>query len=84
MSQVGRKLPGLQKTSNVTWVFIEVLLDPVTETKGDIIKFYNQVYLERMKEYIITTRKMKLEQGARTPVLNKSNFDALLTPGGRA
>lgn len=37
-----------------------------------------------MKDYILETKKMPLEQGTRTPVLNKSNFAALLTPGGRA
>ena len=36
-----------------------------------------------MKNYIIETKYMTMEQGARTPVLNKSNFEALLTPGGR-
>jgi len=35
-----------------------------------------------MKAYIIVTKTLSLEQGARTPVLNRSNFEALLTPGG--
>lgn len=37
-----------------------------------------------MKEYIIATKNMPMDQGARTPILNRSNFEALLTPGGRA
>lgn len=36
-----------------------------------------------MKNYIIETKHLTMEQGARTPVLNKSNFETLLTPGGR-
>lgn len=36
-----------------------------------------------MKDYLIASRNMPMEQGARTPVLNKSNFSALLTPGGK-
>lgn len=30
----------------------------------------------------MTTKTLTLDQGARTPVLNKSNFQALLTPNG--
>ena len=60
-------------------------MDPSTENpqKIDIIQFYNKVFLDRMKVYILETKKIKLEQGSRTPILNKSNFMALLTPGGR-
>jgi hypothetical protein len=36
-----------------------------------------------MKAYIMVTKNMKLDKGARTPVLSKSNFDVLLTPGNR-
>lgn len=79
---VGNKFSCFQ--TNVQWVLIEVLVDTVKQTKGDIIQFYNAVYLDRMKDYIIATKNMHLEQGARTPILNKSNFAALLTPGGRS
>ena len=51
--------------------------------KIDIIKFYNDVYLEKMKVHILKTKTLTLEQGSRTPILSQSNFDALLTPGGR-
>ena len=33
--------------------------------------------------YILETKKVKLEAGSRTPILNASNFQSLLTPGGR-
>ena len=59
-------------------------MDTEGTRKGDIIKFYNDVYLGRMKEYIIATKNMPMDKGARTPILNRSNFEALLTPGGRA
>jgi hypothetical protein len=36
-----------------------------------------------MKNYIIATINMPMEKGTRTPVLNKSNFTSLLTPGGK-
>ena len=36
-----------------------------------------------MKAYILQTKHLKLEQGSKTPLLNKSSMDALLTPGGR-
>ena len=51
--------------------------------KIDIIKFYNDVYLEKLKVHILKTKTLTLEQGSRTPILSQSNFDALLTPGGR-
>jgi len=35
-----------------------------------------------MKAYMIATKNLTLGQGARTPILTKSNFEALLTPGG--
>ena len=51
--------------------------------KIDIIKFYNDIYLEKMKSHILKTKSLTLDQGSKTPVLSQSNFDALLTPGGR-
>lgn len=36
-----------------------------------------------MKAYILQTKQLKLEQGSKTPLLNKSSMEALLTPGGR-
>lgn len=53
------------------------------QTRNDIITFYNKEYIERMKHYMVCSRSATMEQGARTPVLNKSSFAALLTPGGR-
>ena len=35
-----------------------------------------------MKAHVLKTKTMPLE-GSKTPVLSQSNFDALLTPGGR-
>ena len=60
-------------------------MDPEDENskKIDIIKFYNDVYLEKMKAHILKTKSLTLEQGSKTPVLSQSNFNALLTPGGR-
>lgn len=76
---VGRtRLSQIQ--TNMSWILTEIQLP--NQQKGDIIRFYNELYLPRMKEYIVTTKNMELQQGARTPVLSQSNFDALLTPGG--
>jgi retinoblastoma-like protein 1 len=46
---------SLIKPNSVSWVFVEVLLDhndPESQ-KVDIIQFYNKVYLNRMKAYIL-------------------------------
>lgn len=70
---------------NHNYVLLEVEIHPgghPHETK-DIIYFYNKVFVLRMKDYLIASKYMPMEQGARTPVLNKSNFEALLTPGGK-
>lgn len=76
---------SLIKPTSVSWVFVEVVLDQDDESslKVDIIQFYNRVYLNRMKAYILQTKHLKLEPGSRTPQLNKSSMEALLTPGGR-
>ena len=73
----------MQHATNISWVYVDVLIDPIVGSKGDIISFYNAVYLEKMKIYILATKNMQLEQGARTPVMTKSNFEALLTPSSR-
>ena len=64
------------KSTSVQWVYTEVPLDPESENpiKEDIIQFYNKIFLEKMKVYILETKKVKLEQGSRTPILNASNF----------
>lgn len=31
----------------------------------------------------MATRNMPMDKGTKTPVLNKSNFTSLLTPGGK-
>ena len=54
-----------------------------TPKKIDIIKFYNDVYLDKLKAHILKTKTLTLDQGSKTPVLSQSNFNALLTPGGR-
>jgi retinoblastoma-like protein 1 len=76
---------NLVKPNSVSWVFVEVLLDQADpeSMKVDIIQFYNKVYLNRMKAYIIQTKQAKMDPGSKTPMLNKSSYDALLTPGGR-
>lgn len=38
--------------------------------KVDIIQFYNDVYIEKMKQHLLKTKTLQLEQGSRTPVLN--------------
>ena len=46
---------ALVKPNSVSWVFVEVLLDqnnPESQ-KVDIIQFYNKVFLDRMKAYIL-------------------------------
>jgi len=37
------------------------MIDPSTGSRGDIINFYNSVYLEKMKIYIMATKNMQLE-----------------------
>ena len=56
----------------MSWVFIEVPLNPEDEDvkKIDIIKFYNDVYLEKLKVHILKTKTLTLEQGSRTPILS--------------
>lgn len=52
------------KSSSVSWVYIEVALDPSSDNpqdKIDIIVFYNKVFLDRMKVYILETKKIKLD-----------------------
>ena len=40
---------------------IEVLIDPLQQSKDDIIRFYNAVFLEKMKDYIVQTKSMQLD-----------------------
>ena len=77
---------NISQSSSVSWVYIEVPLNPEHESpkKIDIIKFYNDVYLDKLKAHILKTKTLTLDQGSKTPVLSQSNFNALLTPGGRA
>jgi len=73
------------KSSSVSWVYIEVpyYRDGEEDTVIDIIQFYNKVYLETMKGYIIETKRLEMEKGSLTPVIKNHSFNALLTPGGR-
>mmetsp|Transcript_47630 Transcript_47630/g.62955 ORF Transcript_47630/g.62955 Transcript_47630/m.62955 type:complete len:183 (+) Transcript_47630:1799-2347(+) len=85
LQKSGRWQINISQYNSVSWVYIEVPLNPEDEKpkKIDIIKFYNDVYLEKMKTHILKTKSLQLDQGSKTPVLNQSNFNALLTPGGR-
>lgn len=73
------------KSSSVSWVYIEVpyYRQDEPDTVIDIIQFYNKVYLETMKGYIIETKRLEMDQGSKTPVIKNHSFKALLTPGGR-
>ncbi len=68
----GRFQVNLSLQKSVSWVFVEVPLNPEAENprKVDIIKFYNDVYLAKMKAYILKTKTLVLDEGPRTPVLN--------------
>lgn len=79
-SQIKNRLLG--PIQNHNYILMEVNLSHGSEPR-DIIYFYNSVFIERMKDYILASRHMPMEQGPRTPVLNKSNFTSLLTPGGK-
>ena len=85
LQKSGRWQVNISQSNSVSWVFLEVPLNPNDENSGksDIIKFYNDVYLDKMKAHILKTKTLMLDQGSKTPVLSQSNFDALLTPGGR-
>jgi len=84
LQKSGRWQINISQSNSVSWVYVEVALNPEDDnpTKIDIIKFYNDVYLDKMKTHILKTKSLQLDQGSRTPVLSQSNFDALLTPGG--
>ena len=84
LQKSGRWQVNLSQSNSVSWVYIEVPLNPEdpNPTCIDIIKFYNDVYLDKMKAHVLKTKTMPLE-GSKTPQLSQSNFDALLTPGGR-
>ena len=68
----GRFQVNLSLNNSVSWVFVEVPLDTDSENprKVDIIKFYNDVYLTKMKAYILKTKTLTLDEGSRTPVLS--------------
>lgn len=85
LEKSGRWQVNISQSNSVSWVYIEVPLNPEHENpkKIDIIKFYNDVYLDKLKAHILKTKSLTLDQGSKTPVLSQSNFDALLTPGGR-
>ena len=74
----------MNKSSSVSWVYIEVAIDPESENpeKVDIIQFYNRIFLNKMKVYILQSKKLPKDQSSKTPILNKSNFELLMTPGG--
>lgn len=37
-------------------IYIQVVINPETGEKKDIINFYNDVYIKVMKDYIIATK----------------------------
>lgn len=50
---------------------------------GDVITFYNVVYLVTMKNYALATRKLATKQReCQTPLLHRSSYESLLTPSG--
>jgi hypothetical protein len=55
---------------------MEVLIYPETETKKDIISFYNEVFVKTMRDYIITQRihqnRISIDTQSYTPNLNKT------------
>ena len=69
----------MYKYSSASWVYMEIPLDPESENPEmvDIIKFYNSIYIGRLKEYLLQSKKLPKDQGSKTPNLNKSNFDLL-------
>ena len=85
LQKSGRWQVNISQSNSVSWVYIEVPLNPEQDNpkKIDIIKFYNDVFLLKLKFHILKTKTLTLDQGSKTPVLSQSNFDALLTPGGR-
>jgi len=71
---------------NMTWILIDVPIDVEKDERANIIDFYNKVFLPKMHYNLKALRHVSLEERnigpCLTPVLNKSNLDALLTPGG--
>lgn len=78
-SVVGRTQLSRLET-NTSWILTDIQLS--NNSRVDIIQFYNIEFLPKMRDYILTTKNMVLQQGAKTPVLGQSNYDALLTVGG--
>ena len=72
LQKSGRWQVNISQSNSVSWVFVEVPLNPEADNpdKVDIIKFYNDVFLEKMKAHILKTKTLTLEQGSRTPVLS--------------
>ena len=70
----------------MTWILIDVPIDLEKDERANIIDFYNKVFLPKMHYNLKALRHVSLEERnigpSLTPVLNKSNLDALLTPGG--
>lgn len=75
-------LPGSAGLRNMTWVLIDVPIDVEKGVNANIIDFYNKVFLPRMAESLKASRTVSFEQGSQTPVINRSNLETLLTPGG--
>ena len=60
-TQLRTGITGAMRSNNVSWVFIEVPLNPEVSSrpkKVDIIEFYNKVFLNRMKVYILATKNI--------------------------
>ena len=72
LQKSGRWQVNISQSNSVSWVYIEVPLNPEHESpkKIDIIKFYNDVYLDKLKAHILKTKTLTLDQGSKTPVLS--------------
>jgi len=63
LQKSGRSQVNISQSNGVSWVYVEVPLNPEDENtpKIDIIKFYNDVYLDKMKAHILKTKTMTLD-----------------------
>lgn len=56
--------------SAVTATSLSRSLDAVEEERGDLIKFYNTIYVTRIKEFALKYSNVKLECGVEAPPLS--------------
>ena len=51
----------MSKQANITWIYADIIISAENQIRGDIIVFYNKVFLDRMKIYIMTTKTLTLD-----------------------